>query len=215
MDAYNKTRSFDFRVKPFGFVQTAVPDRQMGDRDVLPIAPFEKDLRKAMRLPWVDFNTGDPIRLDWHGGALAGTVGVMRLADYIANYAKHAESKAADRDDNPADEDTIGLLLRLPVRSSHLSRIGKEVDRLDTDEAASLEPDLPIAYDSDDLADTIAYLVRFPQAKVAREIGMSERRWRDIAFGRAKPSAKRVEHIRAVARGNCLRVRESPKRESD
>lgn len=43
LDAYNKPRSYDFRVKPFGFVQTTTPDHQIGKTDVLPIAPFEAD----------------------------------------------------------------------------------------------------------------------------------------------------------------------------
>jgi hypothetical protein len=39
-NAYNKSRTYDFEVKPSGFVQTVVPDRQGSGRDILPIAPF-------------------------------------------------------------------------------------------------------------------------------------------------------------------------------
>jgi hypothetical protein len=69
------------RSKPFGFVQTIAPDRQTGENDVLPIAPFETDVRKSMKLQWVDFNSGDPIRLDWHCTGMGGTIGVMRLTE--------------------------------------------------------------------------------------------------------------------------------------
>ena len=31
LEVYNKPRSYDFRVKPFGFVQTITPDRQTGE----------------------------------------------------------------------------------------------------------------------------------------------------------------------------------------
>jgi hypothetical protein len=62
---------------------------------------------------------------------MAGTVGVMRLSDYIDDYQRHPEAKAADQDGNPAGPETIGLLGRLPVRSKKLARIGKAVDRLD------------------------------------------------------------------------------------
>jgi hypothetical protein len=100
---FNKDRNFDMRVKPFGFVQTIVPDRDDGS---IPMAPFEKDVHKSMRLPWVDFKTGKPVRLDWHSTAMAGTIGVMRLQDYINEYQVHAESKAADAFGNPANKDT-------------------------------------------------------------------------------------------------------------
>jgi hypothetical protein len=128
-----------------------------------------------MRLPWVDFNTGNPLRLDWHGSAMAGTIGVTRLADYAEGYQKHPEAKAADQDGNPGGTDTIGLLGRLPVRSKRLARIGKEVDRLDEDEGSSLEQELPIEYERNDLADDIVYLAQFAQQSTAQDLGLTER----------------------------------------
>jgi hypothetical protein len=166
---------------------------------VLPLAPFEADARKSMKLRWVDFNTGDPIRLDWHRSAMAGTIGVMRLADYVDGYQRHPEAKAADRDGYPAGPETIGLLGRLRVRSRKLARIGKEIDRLDEDEGATLEPEQPIEYERDDLAKDIAYLARFPQREVAGVIGMSERRWRDIAQGKSKPHDAIAARIASTA----------------
>jgi len=73
-------------------------------------------------------NSGNSIRLDWHRTAMAGTIGVTRLADYIDRYQNHPEAKAADRHGKPAGPDTIGLLYRLGVRSRKLARIGKEVE---------------------------------------------------------------------------------------
>ena len=87
----------------------------------------------------------------------------MRLADYVDDYQRHPEAKAADRDGNPAGPETIGLLGRLRVRSKRLARIGKEVDRLDEEEGAALEPEQPIEYERDDLAEDIEYLATFPQ----------------------------------------------------
>jgi hypothetical protein len=87
----------------------------------------------------------------------------------------------------------------LRVRSKHLERIGKEVDRLDEDEGAALQPELPIAYERDDLDDDVGYLSQFQQKAVAEEIGMSERRWRDIAAGRAMPREATAQRIRKVA----------------
>jgi hypothetical protein len=199
LEAYNKPLSYDFRVKPSGFVQTITPDRQMGDADVLPIAPYEADVRKSMKLPWVDFNTGKPLRLDWHGTAMAGTIGVTRLADYVEGYQKHPEAKAADQNGNPAGSETIGLLGRLRVQSKYLARIGKEVDRLDEDEGASLEPELPVEYESDQLTDDIDYLAQFPQEPTARDLGLTERGWRRIIKGEVRPLAATAKAIREVA----------------
>jgi hypothetical protein len=199
METYNKPRSYDFRVKPFGFVQTIAPDRQTGDADVLPIAPFETDVRKSMKLQWVDFNSGDPIRLDWHRTGMAGTTGVMRLADYVGDYQRHPEAKAADPNGNPAGPETIGLLGRLRVRSKKLARIGKEVDRLDEEDGAAFEPEQPIEYERDDLAEDIEYLATFPQAATARDLGLTERGWRKIIKIRPNSKGTTVERIREVA----------------
>jgi len=208
LEPYNKTRSYDFRVKPFGFVQSATPATRIGKDDPLPIAPFEADLAKAKRLPWIDFNTGKPLRLDWHGSHMDGTLAVIRLNEYIETYHRHPEAKAADQDGNPAGPDTVGLLGRLRVRSEKLVRIGKEVDRLDQDVGASLEPDQPIEYERPDLVEHIAYLAQFPRAEMARRVGMSARRWRDIAQGSTTPHASTAERIREAARA-CRLDRES------
>ena len=166
---------------------------------MLPIAPFETDVRKSMKLQWVDFNTGDPIRLDWHRSGMAGTIGVMRLADYVEDYQRHPEAKAADRDGNPAGPETVGLLGRLRVQSKKLARIGKEVDRLDEEEGAALEPEQPIEYERDNLAEDIEYLATFPQAATAWDLKLTQRGWRKIIKVRPNSKAATVGRIREVA----------------
>jgi hypothetical protein len=197
---YNKDRNFDMRVKPYGFVQTVVPDRDDG---TIPMAPFERDTRKSMRLPWVDFKSGKPVRLDWHGTAMAGTIGVTRLSDYIKDYQDHAESKAADAQGHPSGRDTIGLLGRLRVRSTPVKRIGKEVDRLSGDEGATLENDQPIEYSGNEVANDIAYLSKLPKAATAADLNISERAWRNIAKRASCPrpaTSRRI--LRLAARLN-------------
>jgi hypothetical protein len=68
LNPHNKSRSCDYRIKPYGFVQSIAP-AITGPDEPLPIAPFERDLAKSKRLQWVDYNTGNPIRLDWSGHA--------------------------------------------------------------------------------------------------------------------------------------------------
>ncbi|MGB7017039.1 MAG: hypothetical protein WBD69_13925 [Candidatus Cybelea sp.] len=68
-----------------------------------------------------------------------GALEVTRLSKYVKAYQRHPESKAADRDGNPAGQDTVGILGRLRLESGAPIRIGKEVDRLDTDEGPRLD----------------------------------------------------------------------------
>jgi len=85
------------------------------------------------------------------------------------------------------------------VRSGKFARIAKEVDRLDEDEGAALEPEQPIEYERDDLAEDIEYLARLPQAATASDLGLSERGWRKIIKGDVTPLAATAERIREVA----------------
>jgi hypothetical protein len=197
--AYNRARTYDFRVKPYGFVQTVTPAVVTGSNDVLPIAPFEKDLAKAKRLPWIDFHTGQPVRLDWGGSHLAGTLPVMRMSEYVEQYRRHPEAKAADESGNPAGPETRGVLGHLAVRSVRLARVGKEIDRLDQDEGATLDDEGPKEFERESLADDIGFLATFPQESTAREVGISERRWRDIVKGNASPRGATAESIARVA----------------
>jgi hypothetical protein len=198
LNPHNKARSFDYAIKPYGFVQSTAP-AVTGPNEPLPIAPFERDLAKSKRLQWVDYHTGDPIRLDWSGSSLADMVPVMRLSEYVYDYGRHPEAKAADCLGKPAGPDTVGLLYRLPLQSKRLIRIGKEVDRLSGDEGTTLEPGIPVEYQRDELAEDIDDLAQFAQAETASEIGMSERRWRDVVKGVSQPRGATAERIRALA----------------
>jgi hypothetical protein len=193
---FNKDRNFDLRVKPFGFVQTVVPDRDDGS---IPMAPFEKDVRKSMRLPWVDFKTGNPVRLDWHGTAMAEAIGVTHLSDYIKDYQDHPESKASDSNGYPAGRDTIQVLGRLRIRSMPVKRIGKEVDRLSGDDGATLDDERPFEYERNDLSESIDQLSRLPRGEIAKELGVSERAWRSIVKGAYQPRPQTYRQMRRVA----------------
>jgi hypothetical protein len=85
------------------------------------------------------------------------------------------------------------------VQSKKLARIGKEVDRLDEEEGAALEPEQPVQYERDDLGEDIEYLAMFPQAATAQDLGLTERGWRKIIKRDVTPLAATAERIRAVA----------------
>ncbi len=100
---------------------------------------------------------------------------------------------------DPAGPDTVGLLGRLMLQSKRLTRIGKEVDWLDQDEGASLTPDPPVEYKRDELADDIDYLAQFRPAVTARNLGLTERGWRNLITRLSQPFKKTAERIGQIA----------------
>lgn len=128
----------------------------------------------------------------------------MRMDEYIGQYRRHPEAKAADANGNPAGPETRGVLGRLAVRSVRLARVGKEIDRLDEAEGASLEGDGPKEFERESLAEDIAVLATLPQESAAREIGITARRWRDLVKGKSQPRGATAESIACVAGGYRL-----------
>lgn len=200
---YNASRSYAHRLKPFNFVQVLTPAMNLG-ADVIPLAPFERDLTKARKLPWIDLTTGRTIEIDWSNAGYAGTVGIATLAEYIERYAEHPESKAADHDGHPAGASHRGLLGRLHVFAARRLHIGKEVNRLDEEAGTALEPGIVETYvraEPDGFRKAVEAIARRPRAELAAELGVSERRLRDILKGRVLPRRglqQRIEHLGTI-----------------
>lgn len=195
----NRAKRYESRVKPYGFVQSVTPATQQGQNDMLPIAPFETDLKRSKRLTWIDYTTGRPVRLDWNGEHGAGAIDVLRMSEFIDRFRIHPESKAADRDGNAATESKWGLLERLVIGSAASNHIGKEIDRLDQDDGATLERADPNGFGTRELTSDIETLRQYGQREVAQDLGISERRWRDIMKGEAEPRRATAERIARLA----------------
>jgi len=110
------------------------------------------------------------------------SIPVMRLDEFIGNYSRHPEAKAAGPDGMPAGPETRGVLGRLNLADGQPRRTGKEVDRLDEGEYFTLGNMDPAEYAARDhtLEWALAILAGESSAKLASLIGMSERRFRDI-----------------------------------
>lgn len=97
------------------------------------IAPYEPRPDCWPHLSWTNHyqpgssyrTTTDPRRIDER------TVAVRTLRDIFTSYRDHADAKSLGPDGNPASKDTIGLLLRRPVRVAKLVSIGKEMNALE------------------------------------------------------------------------------------
>jgi hypothetical protein len=192
---YNKTRPYSHCMKPFNFVQVLTPSI---NGDILPIAPFERDVLKSRRLPWTNLYSGARIAIDWDDSGHAGTLPVTRLIDYLERYRKHPETKAADADGSPSKADSCGVLHRASLSAAGPMRIGKEIDRLDEDDGTSLESEKPSTFDVPDVANDLMAAVKVlqcvPQSKLASRLGISSRRLRDIQKGRSQPRP-RLRHL--------------------
>jgi hypothetical protein len=166
LDAYNKSRSYDFRVKPFGFVQRLIHCQSLPLKPIFPDQnAFRGSIsRRASRFDWTGMEpiSKEPLRShDWT----------------ITSRATAAIPKR-----RPPTKMAIRPVL---IRSAFLGAYGfdqrsfrgseRRIDRLDQDEGAALEVIEPIHYKRDTIADDIAYLAGFPQRMVAADLGLTER----------------------------------------
>jgi hypothetical protein len=126
----------------------------------------------------------------------------MRLDEFVRHYANHPETKSAGPDGMPATEETCGVLGRLHLRSGEPSRIGKEVDRLDEDDGATLELEEPLQYvdAENEYQRAIVTIGQLPRKESAKLLNISVRRLQDILQGRSKPRAELRERIRRLGR---------------
>lgn len=196
---FNKKLDYSRQIKPFGFLQAISPAVVFHEK-IQPIAPFENDATKSRRLKWYDFESGHPISIDWEGSGNAGTIAVLRLSEYIDQYARHPESKAADNNANPAGPETRGLLGRLHLFADAPVHIGKEVDRLDEDEGTSLDSDAPIVYSvaaqSIDMARVLELVERMPREEAAAVLKISVRWLQNVLIGAPISDRLRLALIR-------------------
>ncbi len=196
----NKRKCYDFKIKPFGFLQAVTPALEFRKKAAQPIAPFERGLVESKTCLGATTEPGEAVSLDWEGNAYAETIPVTRFDEFISGYARHPESKAAASDGTPANEDSRGVLGRLHLAGGAPRRIGKEMDRLDEDEDFTLDRPDPAEYQNAEttLKWALEVLAKEPASRVAKLVGMSERRFRDIRSGHVKKV--RRNHREAIIR---------------
>jgi hypothetical protein len=188
---FNKRKPYRDQVKPWNFLQVATLAVHDGN-DVLPIAPFEKSMARARKLPWVDLHTGDDVSLDWTGAGYASRRPVQTMEELARQYASHPEAKGADASGNQSGPEFRGLLGRLHLRVTSMVHVGKEIDRLDEDAGISLDEGPQVYGDGSHEAaefEAAMALLRGRQGPwVAARLGISLRQWRRIGNGHSRPS---------------------------
>jgi|GEM_PF-5514968 len=112
---------------------------------------------------------------------------------------------SADFDGLPSSPEFRGVLGRLDLQVESTVHVGKEIDRLEEDNGVSLDADGPVVYrnsegEAGELEAALALLRGRSGPQNARDLGLSERRWRDIKHGRAKPNLATRQAIVRLAR---------------
>jgi hypothetical protein len=133
----NRLKPFDFllscHVRQFGHPPGTDPER------FHLVAPYEPDSSRWLDMPWVDQYTGKQYRITTEG--FHGARGVARVKTYgnvLGEYAFHPGSKSADAKGKPSGKQTIGLLQRRHIRVGQVVYIGKESNKFEEIESATI-----------------------------------------------------------------------------
>jgi hypothetical protein len=197
----NEGKPYEEQIKPFNFLLTAAgarpPAGHPKGKPFRLIAPYESDPTKWETMEWTDVH--NPEAGTYSITTRDGRPGMARVdtfGDVLAKYETHPESKSLGPDGEPCGRGTIGLLQRRPVTVGKIVLIGKESNRIEERSSGELTVD-----DLDELVTTYQdhdewYRVTLPRLRklgvkaVVAQVGISERRARDVLQGRALPHTR-------------------------
>src|SRR3989442_7183675 len=95
------------------------------------IAPYTKDAKEWLHMPWTDIYSGRGFGISTSPTTGDQLVQVKSYRDVLREYRQHPESKSASPDGIPCARGTVGLLQRRPVRAVRLRYVGKESNKLE------------------------------------------------------------------------------------
>jgi hypothetical protein len=185
-------------VAPFGHPISADPER------FHLIAPYEKDPRKWLALPWIDQYSAKQYRISTTLATSTRQIArVKSYDDVLEEYEFHPEAKCADASGAPCGKQTVGLLQRRHVTIESLSFIGKESNKLEEVEDGSI-PDAGDVYAEypDPRRDewttkTLPKLKALAIRERMRRSGLSRRAVQMIRTGR-RPNPNNLTKLRAA-----------------
>jgi hypothetical protein len=208
----NKGKKYPQQIKPFNFLVTCHVKPFGHPPEVDPehfhlIAPYEKDPRKWLKKDWIDQYTGDAFRITTgghHGNRW--TARVKTYGEVLEEYEFHPESKCADKDGNPCDKQTIGLLNRRRIQVGAIKYIGKESNSLENVEGGLVHSEQNVYTEypdggRDDWATRIRPALKIPRLDLlVKKSGLSRRMLIDARAGRSRPHRKNRELLVSILR---------------
>jgi hypothetical protein len=193
------------RVKPGNFLLIAQADPYMsGDDWPVLVAPYERNPRKWLGLPWLDRKTSDESTVttdDREAGS--GVVRVKSYRDVLDAYRVHPDAKSLGPDGQPCGPETVGLLGRRHVTAASLSHVGKETNKLEqvtTGEEDDPEEVYALYERPGERLDVLRQaLALYPRVKVAREAGITRANLTHIIQAKAVPRPRTLRRLENVA----------------
>jgi hypothetical protein len=171
------------------------------------VGPYERDPRKWLTQRWVDTATGVECGISTTRPESHRIAHVKSVADVIAGYAAHAESKSAGPDGQCATSSTKGLLSRRHVTPVYVYYVGKETNKLEEVEQGQVRDlgDVQEMFESPKRSAWDAVyrpqLAKANLRELAEESGISERLLRKYRAGTTRPTARQMKLLVA-----CLRL---------
>lgn len=206
----NRGKRYAQQIKPFNFLVTCHvkpfghPPGTDAEQFHL-IAPYETNPQKWLKKSWINQYTGDTFRITTAGDH--GTRWSARVKTYgevLEEYEFHPESKCADKDGNPCNKQTVGLLNRRRVRIRNIKFIGKESNSLEDVESGLVQSAQNVYTEypdpSRDEWDTVIRpaLKIPPLNRLVKLSGYSRRMLIDARAGRSRPHRKNRELLISI-----------------
>jgi hypothetical protein len=181
----NRRKAYADQVKPFNFMlscQVAEYGHPRG-ADIEHfhlVAPFERDPRKWLSLPWFDRYTGKRYRVTTSDDeSREGVARIKTYGDVVEEYGSHPEHKSLAPNGETCQRKTAGLLTRRPVEARRLRYVGKESNRLDEVLYGLIDDEDEVFNEYEDPADDpfvrlVAPILReMPRGVTAKAAGLS------------------------------------------
>ena len=204
-DRINRKKSYARQVKPFNFLLSASvdsiewPPGNSKANGFHLIAPYSRNPSEWLRLRWIDLHSNAEYRIKTEGHSNRAAIRVRTFRDVLDRFRDHPEAKSADREGNPSDKQTIGLLGRLSVRALSVTHIGKETNLLEQQGEGVLRDDPQAVYSRDGEWEEIrAQMAGVSIRKLAALSGVSERMLRNLRKGDRQPSRRTRKAITAA-----------------
>ncbi len=204
-DRINRKKSYAKQVKPSNFLLSASvdsiewPAKRSKVNAFHLIAPYSRNPSEWKRISWTDLHSNDEYRIRSKGHSNPASIRVRTFRDVLDCFRDHPEAKSADREGNPSDKQTIGLLGRLNVHALSVTHIGKETNLLEQQQEGVILDDPQAVYSEDGDWEAIrARMAGVSITRLAALSGVSERMLRNLRKGDRQPSRRTRKAITAA-----------------
>lgn len=178
-ESMNAGSSYAEGIKPFNFMNVAfVPqeERPASEQRMVLVAPYERDPRRWLEMPWINRYSGKEYRLSlepFNGYVREGVVRPRSYGDVLRQYRANEEAKSLGPEGQPCGQETRGLLRRRHVRVRTVTQVGKESNSLEDRQVGLVEDASEVLNEHEDFRRRVLEPLVLP---VLRELGVKRDR---------------------------------------